>query len=443
MIVSALAAIEKPNGQVRLIHDFSRPEGTSVNDYADKDPCYMQSIQNALELIQPGYYMAKIDLEWAYRSVSIKECEQILTGLQWSFEDGETRYLYDSRLPFGSRKSPAIFNRLTQAVRRMMEKRGYSVVAYIDDFLVIGETFDMCMAGYNELLLLLRELGFRINWKKVIDPCQELVFLGININTVNNKLSLDPDKKQKLLDYIDSVRTKARMTKTQLQSLAGKLNWACTVVTWGKARMDSVFQLIRNLRKARHKAQLTEAMRGDLAWWHGILASGINWRQIWETRSQINIITDASVVGGGAFCTENGSWLYANWHLDIPALAAQHINIKELAIIVHALSIWAPIYQGRHFRIGTDNIFSMYAINKGTARNAIGRHLLGILEQLCIAFDISISSYHIPGRLNCIADSISRLHNREHRQNVITLFKDSKPHYFMSPLSLLFLSNQN
>ena len=442
VIISALAAIEKADGQVRLIHDLSRPYGTALNDYAEKDPCYMQSVNDALQLIQPGFFMAKVDLEWAYRSVSIKQCEQILTGLQWTFDDGETRYMCDTKLPFGSRKSPAIFNRLTQAVRRMMERRGYNVVAYIDDFLVVGKTFEECIAAYNTLLVLLRQLGFRINWKKVVDPCQELVFLGIHINTISNKLSLDPDKKQKLLDCVESAQTKTRMTKAQLQSLAGKLNWACSVVRWGMARVQSIFQLIRNLSRPRHKAILTAAAKSDLAWWHSILAFGINERQIWVTQPQINIITDACSIGSGAFCLQDGSWLYANWLLDFPALAKQHINVKELAIIVYALCIYAPIYPGHHFNVGTDNMFSMYAINKGTSRNLLGRHLIFVLEWLCRTFSLSVSAYYIPGKMNCVADSISRLHKTEHRENVITMFKDIAPVYFMSELSLLYLSCQ-
>ena len=34
MLVSPLAAIEKPDGDIRLIHDLSSPEGVSLNDHA-------------------------------------------------------------------------------------------------------------------------------------------------------------------------------------------------------------------------------------------------------------------------------------------------------------------------------------------------------------------------------------------------------------------------
>ena len=35
----------------------------------------------------------------------------------------------------------------------------------------------------NTLIALLRELGFRINWYKVVDPVQSITFLGVQIDT--------------------------------------------------------------------------------------------------------------------------------------------------------------------------------------------------------------------------------------------------------------------
>ena len=56
-----------------------------------------------------------------------------------------------------------------QAVRRMMCRRGFDgTVAYLDDFFVCGDTFEACLSAYNCLISLLRNLGFQINWKKVV-----------------------------------------------------------------------------------------------------------------------------------------------------------------------------------------------------------------------------------------------------------------------------------
>ena len=134
-IVSPLSVVPKPDGDIRLVHDFSRPHSLAVNDYASKDPCTYQTIQDAIGLLQPGWYMAKVDIRWAYRAIGTLKAHHTLAGLKWTFKgDSHPTYLCDQRLPFGSRKSPAIFNRITQAVRRIMSDKGILCTAYLDDF---------------------------------------------------------------------------------------------------------------------------------------------------------------------------------------------------------------------------------------------------------------------------------------------------------------------
>ena len=77
----------------------------------------------------------------SYRHVPIYPSNYTATGLAWQFHgDNSLTYLYDCRLPFGAAKSPEIFHRLTQAITRMMERWGFTVLAYLDDFLIIADT---------------------------------------------------------------------------------------------------------------------------------------------------------------------------------------------------------------------------------------------------------------------------------------------------------------
>ena len=123
-IVSALGAIPKPDSaEYRLIHDCSMPEGKGVNSYIDIESFKFQTIDDAVKLIDKGYYLAKIDLRHAYRSVPIHPSNYKATGLKWVFKGSKhPTYLIDKRLPYGGRSAPGIFHRITQAVRRMMRR---------------------------------------------------------------------------------------------------------------------------------------------------------------------------------------------------------------------------------------------------------------------------------------------------------------------------------
>ena len=61
-VVSALGAIPKSSGGVRLIHDCSKPVGGAVNDYAIRDVFKYKTLQDAVNMISPGDFLAKVDL---------------------------------------------------------------------------------------------------------------------------------------------------------------------------------------------------------------------------------------------------------------------------------------------------------------------------------------------------------------------------------------------
>ena len=165
IIMSALGAINKPDGGVRLIHDGSRPSGSALNDYAINSSVHYQSVKDAMNLLDRGYFMAKVDLKAAYRSVGLHPSQYKYTGLQWHFKNNKLpTNIVDTRLCFGARLAPGIFNRLTQAVCRIMARIGYEKTIYfVDDFLVMAEDKITCTAGLNTLISLLRELGFAIS----------------------------------------------------------------------------------------------------------------------------------------------------------------------------------------------------------------------------------------------------------------------------------------
>ena len=60
-LVSALGAIPKKNGNIRLIHDCSRPTGNAVNDCAIRDKFKYQNLQDAMNMISPGDFLATLD----------------------------------------------------------------------------------------------------------------------------------------------------------------------------------------------------------------------------------------------------------------------------------------------------------------------------------------------------------------------------------------------
>jgi hypothetical protein len=427
-IVSGLAAIEKTDGSVRLIHDCSRPVGHGANDYATKDAqLRYQSIKDAIELVTPGAFLAKVDLKSAYRSVAIHPSQYPFMGLQWTFKGQSVpSFIQEKFLCFGARKSPSIFHRLTQAVRRFMAARGFNIVAYLDDFLIVSDNKQHCLQGYTVLIQLLRELGFAIAWQKVVDPTQSLTFLGLDIDTLSMTLRLPEHKLADLLTLLHQFKARTRASKRQLQKLAGKLAYAShLVVHGGRTYLQRVLDILRPLQQPHHKVILTKDFQQDIVWWIDFLCV-FNFRPIMEPcRPEIHVFTDACGEGGGMVC--DFDWAYVNWAIDMPGLSTAHINVKETMTSLLALYRWAPFFTNCAVVLHTDNMCTKAIINNGACRNELLMVHLRNLFWLSQVFNFTVKCLHLPGVNNITADAFSRLHSGGHFLYSFSIASNARP----------------
>lgn len=411
-IVSPLGAILKEDGKsVRLIHDGSLPIGKSMNDYSGSESVKYETLDLACEMAKPGWYMAKVDLRAAYRSVSIHPDDYCTTGVKWQFQGEDSpRYLFDTRLPFGSRLGPCIFTKITQAVKRIMHGKGFRhLVVYLDDFLILCETQEECARAQNALISVLTELGFIVSWEKVVSPTRKIVFLGVTIDTMAGTLSLDEAKLNKVKAKLQEFRVKKRATKRQLQSVAGLLNWACQAVKGGRFFLRRIIDAVNKLKGSRHKIQLTMEFKLDIQWWLDYLEEFNGVVYIQSPTSHV-VLTDASTDGAGMFYA--GDWQYIRWEEKDDIHSDSHINNKEIMSVVYAAHRWAEFWSDSTVLVCTDNVVTKAVINKGTCKNSSVMQGLRGLFWLSVKFNFKLRAIHIPGVFNSLADAISRLHSR-------------------------------
>ena len=208
-----------------------------------------------------------------------------------------------------------------------MERRGFTVLAYLDDFLIIADTKVACQHAYKELIKLLGDLGFQINWDKVVGPCQRLTFLGIEIDTVRRQLTLPKSKLCELRLLLSETTAKRSTTKRDLQSLVGKLNFAAHVVFGGRTFLRHMIDNVNHMQRPHHHVRMNAQMRADLGWWTECLGvfNGKTFFVDSEPVPNEEFSTDACPIGGGGFF--QGDWFYINWSTDHPRLVKVHINL--------------------------------------------------------------------------------------------------------------------
>lgn len=435
-IVSALAAIPKDEkaSRVRIIHDGSRPDGSAMNDYASMENVKFQTLDEACKMAKPGYWFAKIDLQKAYRSVALHPDNYQVTGLKWHFTGEEKpTYLFDARLPFGSRCGPSHFHRLSQAVRRCMYRRGFKdLCVYIDDFLIVEKTQAECEKALHCLIRLLRELGFCVSWEKVVGPTQHITFLGVDLDSRTCTLSLGEVKRAQVQQKLQEFSRRKRASKRQLQGLAGLLNWACKAVRGGRFFLRRILDSIKALKQQQHKAHLGVEFRRDLQWWLTYL-SVFNGTVYYSTQSTEHVHVDACRTATGAFW--RGDWTYSVFACDRPAAAGLHINYKEVCAVLDACKRWAPQWRNCSVIIHTDNTTAKAVINKGRSKNKFINSCLRKLFWLSVRFNFTLRAIHVPGQVNILPDTVSRLHEQDKLGLLLVLLSQ----WYHSPVQSLHL----
>ena len=182
------------------------------------------------------------------------------------------------------------------------------------------------------LMNLLLQLGFDINYSKVVPPSTSLVFLGININTTRCELALPPEKLTQIRDNVGSYLAKRRASKGQLQSLAGKLEFAAKVVCKGGTFLSRIIECITRLRLPHHRTRIEGAVKADIMY----LQRFNEVSTFIEPQPFAPILTDACAAVGGTFL--NGDFMYRRWDSDVPSVQDCAINYKEAMIAAISIS---------------------------------------------------------------------------------------------------------
>ena len=441
--ISPIGLVPKKNSdKFRTIFHLSFPKTgtTSINNAISKEDFSLQyvTIDHAIEGIKrfgQGCFLAKTDIESAFRLIPIHPDDYELLGMFW-----QGKYYYDKVLPFGLRSAPFIFNQLSDAIEWILINECHiSFVCHIlDDFLVIepkSEFFSPespCQQSLAAMLFTFNNLNIPIAPSKTQGPLQVLDFMGITLDTLRMDARLPTDKIERLKELFGQFENRRSCTLKQLQSLIGTLNFACKVVPPGRPFLQIMIDLTRNVKKPHHHIKLNTGFFKDLEMWKQFV---INWNganfflsSTWQVSDCLQLHTDASgALGyGGIF---ESRWFLVTWQphqqLGTPGIS---IAWQELFAIIVACQIWGELLQEKRIIFNCDNEAVVSMINTKRSRAPKAMDLIRRLTLLTMQYNFYIRAQHIPGKRNEIADSLSRFQHQR--------FTQLAPHADPNPCSI-------
>lgn len=435
---------EKKDGTHRFILNLKR-----MNKSIQKTHFKMESIKNVIAMVQPGCWMATIDLKDAYYSVPVGNKSTKL--LKFLLDSEIFRFM---ALPNGYRDAPRIFTKIMKPVFGTLRNMGYASVVYIDDSYLQGLSYKQCKLNVTITVRVLIALGCTIHpTKSVIDPTRKLVFLGFVINSITMTLSLTPEKRTKIHKKVTKMLRRKNPTIQQVAKLIGNLVATSEAVPlapryYRKLEKDKARALKACGGTYAARMAISTKAKADLAWWLDNIQTV--YRSLTPVPVNQTIYTDASKVGWGAVLGEyhtQGQWLASEW-------AEGDINVAEITAAFFALKAFEPHLIPEvpgerhkflsHVRLMIDNTTAVAYINhmggsKSVRCNQVARQIWDWAE----INSVWVSAAHVPGVNNELADYYSRKQNDAKEWALTKLIFDRICDSFGSPDIDLFASRTN
>ena len=213
------------------------------------------------------------DLKAYYRQLMINPFYWWSMGTEF-----EKTYYFDCYCPFGARSMPAIFQRLSDAIRVIMVRRTpvNALLVMLDDFLGItyreeGESDEALVErgeraadAFDEELL---RLGISKQAAKDSPSAWKITWLGIEIDTIRQTLSIPEDKITNTVMYFNQEifssehRYKREISTSTLEELIGVLCHYSKTWSLEKTLLWPLYLALSEYRGTVHgKPELLEAM---------------------------------------------------------------------------------------------------------------------------------------------------------------------------------------
>ena len=184
----------------------------------------------------------------------------------------EAYYQYIA-LPNSFSPTVRVFTKVLTTPFKYLRSKRHLSIKYIDDSLLLGETFEICLNNIRDTVALLRVLGFTIHPEKsVLVPTQQILFLGFVIDSVKMTIILTEERKQSIYMLCQNILSNYQATIRELAQTIGVIVSSFRAVPYGQMyyrelEKCKVQTLARSGGNFDRKAYISEEAANELKWW--------------------------------------------------------------------------------------------------------------------------------------------------------------------------------
>lgn len=349
--------VSKKNGTMRLCVDL-RP----LNARVAKQKYPFPLIEDCIARIGDKSVFSLLDLKDGFHQIKVHP--EHTKYFAFATPDGQYEY---TRLPFGYCEAPAEFQkRIVQILQPLIRKD--KVIVYIDDILIASETVEENIETLNEVLSILREYNFELNYRKSLFLRKRIEYLGYVIS--HNSITLS-DR------HTDAVR-KFPLPKdvASVQRFLGLSNYFRKFIKDYSIKARPLYELLKKtvpFVMNEKCLQSFEILKRELTSYPALA--------LYNPTAETELHTDASAQGLAAILLQkqkSGIWAPVAYYSQgtNAAEAKYHSFELEMLAIVKAVERFHMYLYGIDFGIVTDCNALVYAVNKANLNPRIARWTL-------------------------------------------------------------------
>lgn len=271
---------------------------------------------------------------------------------------------------------------------------------------------------------------------------QQIPFIGVLLDSATLTARLSMDRVADFQSLLSLFWAGTTVTYRQCMGLTGTMSSSISLIRLGRFHMRPFQRWMLSLRiyptQGRRRVVVSDDAISALRPWRPVqfLTQGVPMELV---SSRLVITTDASLREWGA--TFQGRSASGLWEGD---LLRAHINFLELMAVQLALSHFLPLIRHQHVLVRTDNLTTMFYINKqGGMRSDRLDGLARSLTLWCVDNLASLRAEYVPGLLNLGADLLSRGQARYDDWSLHPEVAELVWCRFGSPVADLFASEDN
>ncbi|GAA5882356.1 hypothetical protein JCM16303_004086 [Sporobolomyces ruberrimus] len=319
--------------------------------------------------------------------------------------------------PFGVRTTPGEFGNLVDATKEILEK------VFAGRLKVINQVDDLAIAFIDptlkleEVLELLKELGWEVNEEKTQALTRKPIHDGIEWDLDELTMSLPKEKKEKYRLKVVALLRKGKkhgVTLKEVESLVGSLQYVCRIVPKHRTNLRPLYRLRNQFHNEYATRHLENQHLKTLDWWNRFLSSPRISSSFGPPPPLLHgtFACDASNVAIGIFLQLDGSStpLVAKFDLD-PTWREKHDayigNAEAWSVEALVEALVRLGVRNRSVRIVCDNSNVDEAWSKGWSKNALLNLSIVRLLDLSFTFNLYLTLDWIESAKNP-ADAISR-----------------------------------